>query len=87
MTTPAKTEATKKTVSFTYEGDKYTIPTTKEWDLEVIEAVEDEKIVAVVRGILGAEQWAAFKSKSRTVDDLNSLFTAISKAAGLQGNS
>lgn len=87
MTTPAKTEATKKTVSFTYEGEKYTIPTTKEWDLEVIEAIEDEKIIAVVRGILGADQWATFKSKSRKVDDLNAFFNAISKAAGLQGNS
>lgn len=87
MSTPAKTEATKKTVSFTYEGEKYTIPTTKEWGLDILEAVEDEKIVAVVRGILGADQWATFKSKTRTVDDLTSLFTAISKAAGLQGNS
>lgn len=87
MTTPAKTEATKKTVSFTYEGEKYTIPTTKEWDLEVIEAIEDEKIVAVVRGILGDAQWATFKSKSRKVADLNDFFSAISKATGLQGNS
>lgn len=87
MTTPAKAEATKKTVSFTYEGEKYTIPTTKEWDLDVIEAVEDEKIIAVVRGILGADQWATFKSKPRKVEDLNTFFNAISKAAGLQGNS
>lgn len=82
----AKSEATKNKVSFTFDGDKYQIDPTSEWDLDVLEAVEDGKIVSLVRAILGDKQWEKFKAKPRKVDDLNRLFEAISKATGIQGN-
>jgi hypothetical protein len=85
--TAAKAEATKKKHTFVHDGENYSIATTKEWGIDVIEAIEDEKIVSAIRAILGDKQWATFKNKPRTVDDLNSLFESISKAAGLQGNS
>jgi hypothetical protein len=85
--TAAKAEATKKKASFEYDAETYTIASTKEWGIDVIEAIEDEKIVSAIRAILGDKQWANFKKKPRTVDDLNTLFEHISKAAGLQGNS
>jgi hypothetical protein len=86
MTTPAKAEATKVRPSFTFDGVKYSVDNTMEWDLEVLEAVEDDKIVSIVRALLGPDQWAKFKAKPRKVTDLNELFQAIAKAVGLQGN-
>lgn len=83
----AKAEALKKAHHFTFDGEKYSVAPTVDWDVEVLEAVEDEKIVAVVRAILGEKQWTQFKAKKRKVEDLTRLFEAISKAAGLQGNS
>lgn len=83
----AKAEAQNTKVSFDYDDGSYTIAPTKEWSLDVLEAIEDEKIVAALRAILGADQWLLFKSKPRKVEDLNALFEAISKASGLQGNS
>lgn len=86
MTTPAKAEAAKIRPHFTFDGVKYTVDNTMDWDLDVLEAVEDDKIVTIVRTLLGPEQWAKFKSKPRKVADLNDLFQAIAKAVGLQGN-
>lgn len=87
MTTAAKAEATKKPHPFTFDGESYTVPNTTNWDLSVIEALEDEKIIAAVRAIVGLEQWAKFKKKTRKVEDLNAFFEKISEAAGIQGNS
>lgn len=82
----AKSEATKSKITFTFDGDKYQINPTTEWDVDVLEAVEDGKVVSVVRAILGDKQWETFKVKPRKVEDLNKLFEAISKAVGIQGN-
>lgn len=82
----AKSEATKSKITFTFDGEKYTIAPTAEWDITVLEAVEDGKTVSLVRAILGDKQWEQFKAKPRKVEDLNKLFEAISKATGIQGN-
>lgn len=84
--TAAKSEAKKQHHTFIFEGEKYSVAPTSEWDLDVLEAVEDDKAIAIVRGLLGPEQWAKFKSKPRKVEDLTKLFTALAKAVGLQGN-
>ena len=84
--TAAKSEAKKRNHFFVYDGEKYEVAPTSEWDLDVLEAVEDDKAIAIVRSLLGPEQWAKFKSKPRKVDDLNKLFQAIAKAVGLSGN-
>lgn len=87
MSNTVKAEATKAKASFTFDGVKYSVDSTMDWDLEVLEAVEDDKIVTIVRTLMGPEQWAKFKAKPRKVADLNALFEAIAKAVGLQGNS
>ena len=86
MSNTVKAEATKTKPSFTFDGVKYSVDNTMDWDIEVLEAVEDDKIVTIVRALLGPEQWEKFKAKPRKVADLNALFEAIAKAVGLQGN-
>lgn len=85
--TAAKNEVAKIKPTFTYDGVKYTVDDTMDWDISVLEAVEDNKIVSIVRELLGPDQWEKFKIKPRKVADLNELFEAIAKAVGLKGNS
>ena len=87
MSNTVKAEVTKVRPTFTYDGVKYTVDNTMDWDLDVLEAIEDDKIVTIVRALLGPDQWAKFKAKPRKVTDLNELFEAIAKAVGLKGNS
>jgi hypothetical protein len=82
----AKNEATSSAVPFTFDGVEYTIAPSMSWDLDALEAFENDRIAACVRLILGTDQWAAFRAKPRTVGDLNALFEAMQKAAGVEGN-
>lgn len=78
-----KAEAKNSTVAFEFDGDKYEIATTDEWDLDVLEAYEDGKIVATVRALVGPDGWATFRAKPRKVSALNDFFEAIQGALGL----
>lgn len=81
-----KAEALNESVSFAYDGETYAIPPTSEWDLDVLVSYENGKIAATVEGLLGADQWKTFRSKKRTVGDLNGLFEELQKAVGVSGN-
>ena len=82
MTAPKPTASAADPVfaTFTFEGAKYTIPEADEWSLDALEAYEDGKVATLIREILGAAQWATFKSKPRTVADLTALFEAAQVA-------
>ncbi|GAA4981223.1 hypothetical protein [Actinopolymorpha pittospori] len=84
--TPAKAEARGESVAFEYDGDSYVVPPPMEWDVDVLEAYEDGKVATTVRALLGASQWAKFRSKPRTVQSLNDLFVSLQTAMGLEGN-
>jgi hypothetical protein len=79
----AKAEATTGVVSFEFDGDAYEVPTSDNWDLDVLEAYEDGKIVATVKALVGPAGWATFRAKPRKVSDLDTFFNAIQEALGL----
>lgn len=80
---PVKAEALGKGVTVTYDGETYEIDPVSEWDLDVLEAYEDGRLVVLTRSLLGDEGWTRFRAKPRKVADLEGLFTALQEAAGL----
>ncbi len=54
-----------KTLVYTFEGTSYTIRKDAVEDLEVLEWIEDEKIIKALKRILGDEQWEKFKDSQR----------------------
>ncbi len=91
MTTPKtssaraalKAEAVEETtVSFEYDGVEYVLDRDAINDVDVIEAFEDNKVATALRTILGPEQWAAFKSRKRTMTELGELSVALFAAFG-----
>ncbi|MFD6638329.1 hypothetical protein ACFWDN_21210 [Micromonospora chalcea] len=85
-TAAAKAEATDQPTSFEYDGETYQVAPSKDWDLDALAAFEDGAILRAVTLILGAEQMKRFRSKKRTIGDLNALFETAQKAAGIEGN-
>lgn len=74
------------TIPVVWREQAFTIPATiDDCPIEVIEAMEAGKGLAIVRGILGESQYAAFKAKHKpTVRDLNSLSEVIMAALGFE---
>jgi hypothetical protein len=73
-------------VAVPYGGQTYTVPASAEdWPLEVLESIDDDKIVIALRVLLGSKQWARFKSTKPRTKALGELFEAVGKAAGFEG--
>lgn len=71
---------TKKTVeaevnntetTFEYKNGSFTVPPARKWPLEAIEAQEEGKITGFLKGLLGADQYAALRKEARTLEDLD----------------
>lgn len=73
-----------------FRDREFTVPTEfDDMDVEFWEAVEDGKSVSIVRGALGAEQWATVKGMGLKMRDLAELGDQIAVAMGFKstGNS
>lgn len=69
------------TIEVEFRGNKYTLPAlAKEWDVEVMEALEDGRQVGVLRALLGDDQWRLLKSrhnlKLKDLDEISDAFLA-----------
>lgn len=88
---PAQIEAEgDPTTTFEWEGISLTIPSTlDELDVEVLDAFEAGKVMAIVKALLGdsyqklRDEFAAKHGRGMKVKDLNSLFELIGKTYGL----
>lgn len=83
---PKKNDATGKPITFEYDGETYEAPPAENWDLSVLEAIDDGKLTHAVKALLGAEQYATFRGRHSKVTDLNGLFESMTAAVG-SGNS
>jgi hypothetical protein len=82
--TPAEAEGRHEDLEFSFEDKTYSVPAPDDWDLDILEAYEEGRIVAVVKGLLGEAQYGAFKAmKRRTVGDLGRLFDALQEVMDL----
>ena len=78
-------------ITFTFDGHDYVIDGEARLDLELFEAIEDDKFMTAMRGFLGAEQWAEFKDRVRnangrvTLSDAEPFLGALMEALG-EGN-
>lgn len=88
-----KAEATDdpKDFTFEYDGETYTVAAENLDNLELFEAIEDQRYLRATRGFIGQAQWDAFKDKYRTPDGrvpmsgLEGFLSALMEAVG-QGN-
>lgn len=79
----AKAEAEVSTsVKFNYDGVDYEFDRDVVQDVAVVEALQDDKILALVRAIVGPLQWKVFNSKRRTMPELHAFADKIFEGFG-----
>lgn len=55
--------------SFKYDDVEYFVKAVSDWPIDVLEGMQDDKLLIAIRALLGPEQWKTFKSKPRTNKD------------------
>jgi len=73
-------------VGVDYEGHTYTFD-ADEVTLDALEDFENQKYLRAIRAIIGAEQWAEYKSRHPKAVELDRFISALLGAAGALGNS
>ncbi|GAA0579353.1 hypothetical protein [Streptomyces crystallinus] len=82
-TAAKKAEATDAPTTFEFNSVEFTIPSAKKLPFEVLEAIDDDRSeVAIIRSIVGPEQWVAFKDTRPTIEDFEEFAQAVAEAAG-----
>lgn len=78
-------EATKpEFIEFEFNGETYNVPgDVEEYDIEVVEAFENDDSIGAIRGLLGPQQWKLIKKRGLKVKDFNSLVEVVLKTIGL----
>lgn len=80
-TDKARAEALDTPVSFSFDGEEWSITPSDATGLEFLAALEDEQIVRALRLLLGQEQ-AARLIKGRRAEDLEGFFESMGEAVG-----
>jgi hypothetical protein len=78
---PQRAEAQDRPLTFTWDGEDWTILPSRVTGLEFLAALEDEEIIKALRLLLGKEQ-AARLIKGRRAEDVEPFFNAAGEAAG-----
>jgi hypothetical protein len=77
----ARQEALNEPVTFTFDGDEFTVTPSDATGLEFLAALEDQHIIKALRLLLGTEQ-ADRLIKGRKVDALEGFFDTLGEAVG-----
>jgi hypothetical protein len=91
VTTRQRAEATRTkptttvSLSVTWRGTVFTLPTPEQFPLDALEAEENGKQLAALKLILGDEQYATWRGLARTAGDAEEFSEQITKELG-RGN-
>lgn len=76
-----KTEAEDLPIKCNYDGESYELPAAKFWPLEALEAQEENRVVGMLRSLLGEDQYKKFRSKPRVLQDIADFMDVVNAAA------
>src|ERR1044072_9258402 len=79
-------ETAGRIVSVDYDGPIYRFD-ADQITLDALEDFENQKYIRAIRAILGADQWAEYKTRHPRAVDLDRFIAALLAAAGPLGNS
>lgn len=78
-------EAKNEPAVVTWREHEFTVPRDyDDWSLDLVEAFEDGRELAIIRGALGPAQWRVVKAEAPKVRDIKGLAEDIAIALGFQ---
>lgn len=65
-----------------FNGETYEVAPAEEWDLDVLEAIDEGRMTTALKSLIGDEQYATFRVTNRKVKDLGAFFETAGKVVG-----
>jgi hypothetical protein len=75
-----KNDALGTSTDVEFNGESYTVPPADDWDIDVLEAIDDQRITHALKALLGDDQYAKFRKSNRKVTALGEFMTAAQEA-------
>ncbi|MGH3878068.1 MAG: hypothetical protein ACRDSK_13645 [Actinophytocola sp.] len=82
-----KAEALAEGADVEFDGETYTIPPYEEWDIDALEAMDDQRYTVAIRGIIGDDQYSTFRSRHSKIGELEAFLTKLMDVGDGKGNS
>lgn len=77
---PTKADALSETTAVEFNGTTYQVPAADDWDIDVLEAIDDQRMTHALRSLLGDEQYATFRAANRKVKAFGEFFKIAGEA-------
>lgn len=82
MTVSKRADATGEAREVEFNGETYVVPTADDWDIGVLEAIDEQRMTHALKALIGEEQYARFRKSNRKVRDLGNFMNAAAKVVG-----
>lgn len=76
----ARNEATDTPITVTWKGKTYKVIPSAQWDIEVLEAMEDGKMTYILRNVLDGDGYQRFRATKPLASEVGEFFDKITKA-------
>jgi tRNA U38,U39,U40 pseudouridine synthase TruA len=63
-----------------FNGETYSVPPSDDWDIDVLEAIDDQKMTHALKALLGEDQYAKFRKSNRKVSALGEFMNVAGEA-------
>lgn len=76
----ARAETTDSPIVVSWKSKNYKVIPTKQWSIEVLEAMEDGKMTYILRNILEGDGYQRFRDTKPLASEVGEFFEKIQKA-------
>lgn len=80
MPAAKRDEATGSATSVEFNGHTYTVPPSDDWDIDVLEAIDDQRMTHALKALLGDDQYGEFRKHNKKVREMGEFMQRATEA-------
>lgn len=70
--------------AFTYDGDDYTVPPSREWSMAALERLGSGDLAGALTELLSEDTYAKLRDAGLTLGELEALFEQVAQDSGME---
>lgn len=77
-----KNDAIGKLFDVEFNGSTYQVPPADDWDIDVLEAFDEQRVTHALKALIGEEQYKTFRATNRKAKSVGEFFEVAGKVVG-----